>query len=87
VHLAARNWLRNKELITEWTERATARLAEVFPDHDHQNRSLWRTYLPHVCYTLLSDAAYKDEEKRINLAWKFGCVYIVMDDLMRLRPQ
>jgi hypothetical protein len=71
VHLATRNWLRKKELITQWTERAIARLEEVFPDHDHKNRSVWRTYLPHAGYALISDVVHKDGENRINLAWRF----------------
>jgi hypothetical protein len=40
VHLATRNWLRKQELITQWTEKAITRLEEVFPDTDHQNRSI-----------------------------------------------
>jgi tetratricopeptide (TPR) repeat protein len=76
VHLATRNWLRNEDLLTRWTERAIARLEEVFPDDDHQNRSVWRTYLPHARYALESDLIDKDEENRLDLAWKFGmCLY------------
>jgi hypothetical protein len=70
VHLATRNWLQQK------TERAIARLEELLPDHGHQNRSVWRIYLPHVSYVLISDVVAKDEEKRIALAWRFGmCLY------------
>ena len=72
VYLATRNWLRNNELITKWTERAIARLEEVFPSPDHQNRSVWRTYLPHVRCVLMSNMVEKDREDRIDLAWRFG---------------
>ena len=72
VHLATRNWLRNKDLLTRWTERAIARLEEVFPDDDHQNKSVWRTYLPHARYVLESDLVDKDQENRVDLAWNFG---------------
>ncbi|KAH8663632.1 P-loop containing nucleoside triphosphate hydrolase protein [Tricladium varicosporioides] len=76
VHLATRNWLQQNDLIAQWIERATARLNEVFPDHSHQNRSMWRIYLPHISYVLMSDEADKDEEKRIALVWRFGmCLY------------
>ena len=76
VHLATRNWLRKEELITQWTERAISRLEEVFPDHGHKNRSLWRTYLPHARYALLSDLVNKNGEIRMNLTWRFGmCLY------------
>ena len=75
VHLATRNWLRQNDLMAQWTKRAIMRLDEVFPDHGHQNRSVWRTYLPHVSYVLISDVVAKDE-KRITLAWRFGmCLY------------
>ncbi|KAH8595497.1 hypothetical protein B0O99DRAFT_544164 [Bisporella sp. PMI_857] len=76
VYLATRNWLRNKERIAQWTERAIARLEEVIPDYKHQNRSLWRTYLPHARCVLMSDVVEKDTVKRIDLAWRFGmCLY------------
>jgi len=76
VHLATRNWLRKERLITQWTERAISRLEEVFPDHGHKNRSLWRTYLPHARYALLSDLVDKNGEIRMNLTWRFGmCLY------------
>ncbi|APA10080.1 hypothetical protein sscle_05g048500 [Sclerotinia sclerotiorum 1980 UF-70] len=72
VHLATRNWLQQNDLITQWTERAIIRLEEVFPNDDHQNRTTWRTYLPHVCYALMSDEAGKDGETRIALSRRFG---------------
>ncbi|KAF2180563.1 hypothetical protein K469DRAFT_440296, partial [Zopfia rhizophila CBS 207.26] len=76
VHLAARNWLRKEELLGRWSERAIARLGEVFPEHDHKNKRLWRTYLPHVRYALKSDQADKDGKARIDLAWRSGrCLY------------
>jgi hypothetical protein len=71
VHLATRNWLRKQELITQWTEKAITRIEEVFPDDDHQNRSIWRIYLPHVQSVLKSDVC-KDLESRGKLAWRFG---------------
>jgi tetratricopeptide (TPR) repeat protein len=75
VHLATRNWLQKQELIVQWTERAITRLVEVFPDHDHQNRGVWRMYLSHVRYTLASDIS-EDMEDRIKLVWRFGmCLY------------
>jgi tetratricopeptide (TPR) repeat protein len=77
VHLATRNWLRKEKLLTQSTERAIVRLEEVFPDHDHKNRSVWRIYLPHVHYTLESDLINKDGEKRLALMWRYGsCLYM-----------
>ena len=71
VHLATRNWLRKQELITQWTRKAIMRLEEVFPDNDHQNRSIWRIYLPHVQSVLKSDVR-EDLESRDKLVWRFG---------------
>lgn len=68
VHLATRSWLRNEDLLTRWTERAIARVKEVFLDDYDQNRSVWRTYLPHARYVLESDLINKDEKNRLDLA-------------------
>jgi len=76
VHLATRNWLRKEGLLTQWSERAISRLEEVFPDHGHKNRTLWRTYLSHARYVLLSDLVDKNGDIRMNLKWRFGmCLY------------
>ncbi len=76
VHLATRNWLGKEDRLKLWTKTAIARLREVFPDDDHKNRSIWRMYLPHARYALDSDLINKDEENRLDLAWKFGsCLY------------
>ncbi|EDN95632.1 hypothetical protein SS1G_11511 [Sclerotinia sclerotiorum 1980 UF-70] len=73
VHLATRNWLQQNDLITQWTERAIIRLEEVFPDDDHQNRTTWRTYLPHM------------GKPGLLCRGDLGRVSLVMDDIMRLR--
>jgi hypothetical protein len=76
VHLATRNWLRKEGLLTEWMEKATLRLEEVFPDDDHKNRSLWRTYLPHARYILESDPVDKKGEKQLDLIMRYAmCLY------------
>ena len=72
VHLATRNWLRTQQLIAQWTERAITRLEEVFPVHEHENRSVWRAYLPHARYALIFDTINQDSANRIRLVWKFG---------------
>jgi MoxR-like ATPase len=48
VHLATRNWLRKEELLACWTGEAIARLAKLLADSSHENRVIWRTYLPHA---------------------------------------
>ena len=72
VHLSTRNWLRKEKLLTCSTERVIRRLEEVFPDDDHKNRSVWRTYLPHVRYILESSLVDKDWQSRMNLLWRYG---------------
>jgi tetratricopeptide (TPR) repeat protein len=75
VHLTIRNWLRNKGVLAEWTRKAVARLEEVFPDHEHMNRAMWRTYLPHAHYVLESNLIAKDNQSRIDLEWKIALCY------------
>jgi tetratricopeptide (TPR) repeat protein len=72
VHLATRNWLRSEDLLAVWTEKAVARLAEVFPDCDHKNKPIWTSYLPHARYILASDLAHEDARERFVLLEKVG---------------
>ena len=48
VHLATRNWLGKQGLLSESAKKVIKRLAEVFPDSDEENRTLWRSYITHV---------------------------------------
>jgi len=72
VHLATRNWLRREESLAKWTSQAVTRLGEVFPDNDHENRSVWRLYLPHAQYVLESSFNEDGVEEKSVLLWKFG---------------
>ncbi|GES56908.1 FabD/lysophospholipase-like protein [Aspergillus terreus] len=76
VHLATRNWLRMEEQLSKWSEKVIMRLDEVFPSHNHENRSLWRSYLTHCRYALQSGLVDKDWETRIDLMWRYTmCLY------------
>jgi len=75
VHLMIRSWLRSKRVLAEWTGRAVARLEEVFPDHEHRNRAMWRTYLPHARHVLESNLIANDDHSRIDLEWKIALCY------------
>jgi hypothetical protein len=76
VHLATRNWLRREESLAKWAAQAVTRLGEVFPDNDHENRSVWRLYLPHAQYVLESSSSEDGVEEKSILLWKFGmCLY------------
>jgi len=72
VHLATRNWLREDGSLAEWTTKAVARLADVFPNDDHRNRTVWRAYLSHTRYVLMSNLLHKGAEERLILLEKFG---------------
>jgi hypothetical protein len=67
VHLVTLDWLPKQEMIAQWTKTAITRLDEVFPDDNHQNRSLWTIYLLHVRYTLLFNMIDKDMANRMKL--------------------
>lgn len=75
VQLTIRNWLRNRGSLVEWTCKAATRLEEVFPDHEHRNRAIWRTYLPHARCVLEPQLIAKDNRCRIDLEWKLALCY------------
>ena len=72
VHLATRNWLSENGQTAEWASKAVTRLAEVFPNDEHKNRTMWRAYLPHASYALLSTDIDQNREDRIELLHKVG---------------
>jgi Flp pilus assembly protein TadD len=76
VHLATRNWLRKEGLLSYWSDRVIARLAEVLMDVDRDNRVVWRSYMPHAYYALRSSLASEDNEHKLDLLWRYGmCLY------------
>jgi tetratricopeptide (TPR) repeat protein len=76
VHLATRNWLRKEGRLVRWAVKAMQRLAEVFPEDDHQNRSMWRLYLAHALYVLEQDSLEEGGKERVLLIWRVaGCLY------------
>ena len=72
VHLATRNWLRKQGSLLEWSMKVTRRLAVVFPDSDHKNRTLWRTYLSHALFVLAPSLVPKDDRDRLRLLERSG---------------
>ncbi|KIM93232.1 hypothetical protein OIDMADRAFT_75421, partial [Oidiodendron maius Zn] len=76
VHLAMRGWLRKEKVLAKWTEKAVARLDDVFPDNDRRNRSIRRRYLVHAQYVLGSNLIDNSGKTRISLAEKFAlCLF------------
>ncbi|KAI9775783.1 MAG: hypothetical protein M1816_005768, partial [Peltula sp. TS41687] len=72
VHLATRNWLAKEGSLASWEGKAVARLNEVFPSHDHENRRVWRAYLPHVQYISGFTLRVEDTNQGLGLCEKFG---------------
>jgi tetratricopeptide (TPR) repeat protein len=52
VHIATRNWLKKTQNNDRYYKAAISRLAEIFPTPEHENRDIWRTYFPHIKFTL-----------------------------------
>ncbi|RKK71200.1 hypothetical protein BFJ71_g17604, partial [Fusarium oxysporum] len=48
VHLATRSWVAKNDLEKEQRKAAIARLREIFPTDDWENRDVWHQYLPHA---------------------------------------
>ncbi|PVH69398.1 HET-domain-containing protein [Cadophora sp. DSE1049] len=72
VHLSTRNWLRKEDLLAQWTESVVERLEDVFPDDDHNNRSIWRVYLPHARCVLDSRLVDQGQQSRMRLLWRYA---------------
>ncbi|KAG4427291.1 hypothetical protein IFR05_017226, partial [Cadophora sp. M221] len=55
-----------------WTESVVERLEDVFPDDDHNNRSVWRAYLPHARCVLESRLVDQGQQSRMSLLWRYA---------------
>jgi hypothetical protein len=71
VHLATRVWLSREGLEAQTTETAMRHLAGSFPTDEHENRHIWRTYLPHAL-RILQRAGAGDMEERYELSFWVG---------------
>ncbi|PYH40036.1 Pfs, NB-ARC and TPR domain protein, partial [Aspergillus saccharolyticus JOP 1030-1] len=75
VHLATRNWLRERESLETWVEKVADQLDQVFPNNNHDNRREWRDYLPHALY-LANSAEFQAHQDTYHdfLARMAGCL-------------
>jgi tetratricopeptide (TPR) repeat protein len=48
VHIAMQNWLKLKDEWRSWNERTLKHVTKVFPWPQHENRAVWKIYLPHA---------------------------------------
>ncbi|KAN0066838.1 hypothetical protein V8E54_015010 [Elaphomyces granulatus] len=53
--VTTRNWLRNGDMLEQWTVNTGKQLGGIFPSDKHENRILWRGYLPHALFSLQSE--------------------------------
>jgi len=67
---AARNWLRKRDQLVEWLNRATRQLEEVFANYEHYNQAKWRRLLPHANFLLKMDGTESDNKARVDLMGK-----------------
>lgn len=76
VHLTTRNWLRTNGSLQWWREKTISRLGGCLlePDHEHEDRAIWRSYFPHTQQVLASSIIDEDREQSIELACKFWSV-------------
>ncbi|KAN0078920.1 hypothetical protein V8E54_005433 [Elaphomyces granulatus] len=73
---STRNWLRNGGMLEQWTVNTGRRLRDVFPSDKHENRILWREYLPHAFFILQSDEFQNDKPEREHLVQRVAqCLY------------
>ena len=48
VHTAMQNWLKLKDDLRNWNQKALQRMDGIFPWPRHENRTVWMKYLPHA---------------------------------------
>jgi tetratricopeptide (TPR) repeat protein len=77
VHLATRNWLREQGAMPGWAKKAVARLAEIFPNRDHENRTMWTAYLPHARHILGPNLLEESSKERIVLLEKIALCLVI----------
>jgi tetratricopeptide (TPR) repeat protein len=48
VHMAMQNWLKLKDDLRNWNQKALQQMNDIFPWPRHENRAVWMKYLPHA---------------------------------------
>ena len=72
VHLAMRNWLKEKNMFLSWNRKTVGRLEELFPIPNYDNKAIWETYLPHARYILTSTLSSEGVTEKLLLLEKVG---------------
>ncbi|KAL8366598.1 hypothetical protein RB595_010452 [Gaeumannomyces hyphopodioides] len=76
VHLATRIWIQRENRTATAYGKAIRHIAEIFPDDDYANRSLWREYLPHVFKALQSSEGANSKDKSNLCFWVGRCLRV-----------
>ncbi|KAK1594591.1 phosphorylase superfamily protein [Colletotrichum navitas] len=72
VHLAARFWAKQQPIEEQITRAAVKHLCEIFPTNDHENRTVWRAYMPHALRLWSTKTQINDLEIQAALYVKVG---------------
>ncbi|KAK5290627.1 hypothetical protein LTR99_011028 [Exophiala xenobiotica] len=78
VQLAMRNWLQTQGQQEFWIEETMQRLADIFPFPEHENREVWRQYLPHVLSAVHFQEHDVREEADIRLLFNIAESYALL---------
>ncbi|KAF5857536.1 hypothetical protein ETB97_005675 [Aspergillus alliaceus] len=72
VHIATRSWLRKKRVFSHWVHKVAGQMDLVFPDNHHNNRGLWREYLPHALALAYENEFIIQQEQYLHLTEKIA---------------
>ncbi|KAH7231616.1 P-loop containing nucleoside triphosphate hydrolase protein [Fusarium redolens] len=87
VHLMTRVWNEAQGLRKEMQQMVLARVAEVFPTDEWENRHLWRQYLPHAIKLLATEWSAEDKASCKLGFWVGRCLLVegrVRESMARL---
>ena len=78
VQLAMRNWLQEEGQQKDWIRNTIQRLADVFPFPIHENRDVWRQYLPHALTAVKFQERDIKERANMNLLFNIAASYTLL---------
>jgi len=78
VQLAMQNWLQEEGQQEQWINSMIQRLADVFPFPVHENRDVWRQYLPHALSAVSFQEHDVGEQADMNLLFNIAESYALL---------
>ena len=78
VSLSMRNWLQNENVATTYATQVVMRLNAIFPEPDHENKSLWLRYLPHARHIFSSPLKQKGNAAKAQLLRHVGRAFMLL---------